>query len=248
MKKLFVLFLISGVVADVAAQTSWLLTGNAGITSSTNFIGTTDNQPLSFRVNNLNAGKVTSTGFVSLGYEANNIADATNTAIGHQTFKTIGAGTDWSTGVGYQAGYSTTSGWNSTYFGFKAGFSNTTSKNNAAFGAIALLNSTGSQNTAIGNFSLKENTTGQSNTAIGFLSGSDDDNLSANYKTVVDNCATFVGYKASRDAIVSNTISPQILRQLGKMQKLEHQTALFLGEQGPIKLTLVLEYQYQLKH
>jgi len=35
-----------------AASNAWLLTGNAGTVSGTNFIGTTDAQDLRFRTNN----------------------------------------------------------------------------------------------------------------------------------------------------------------------------------------------------
>jgi len=38
--------------ADVAANTFWSVTGNAGTTAGTHFLGTTDNQPLELRVNN----------------------------------------------------------------------------------------------------------------------------------------------------------------------------------------------------
>src|ERR1044071_3912785 len=41
-----------------AGATGWILTGNSGTNAATNFIGTTDNQPLSFRVNNAWAGQL----------------------------------------------------------------------------------------------------------------------------------------------------------------------------------------------
>src|SRR3954468_3497624 len=37
---------------SVATSDAWLLTGNAGTIDGTNFLGTTDNAPLNFRVNN----------------------------------------------------------------------------------------------------------------------------------------------------------------------------------------------------
>lgn len=219
--------------AGGVGSTNWSLTGNAGTTPGTNFIGTTDNQPITFKVNNVNAGKLTSTGFVSLGYEANNNnIDATNTAIGHQAFKTIGAGADWSTAVGYQAGFSATSGWNSTYFGFQAGYANTSSRDNAAFGTRALLDNTGAQNTAIGNFALRNTTTGIGNTAIGYLSGSDDNNANTNYYSLVDNYATFIGHKASRDAAISNTISLANITAIGKNAKVGASNSIVLGGTG----------------
>src|SRR5678809_246164 len=42
--------------AAPAGPAGWLLNGNAGINPSTHFIGTTDAQPLLFKINNLPAG------------------------------------------------------------------------------------------------------------------------------------------------------------------------------------------------
>lgn len=38
---------------------SWNLTGNSGTNSSTNFLGTTDNQPLVFKTNNIEKLRIT---------------------------------------------------------------------------------------------------------------------------------------------------------------------------------------------
>ena len=67
---------------DGGGGSGWSLTGNAGTTSS-NFIGTTDNQPLSFRVNNRWAGRLTTSGNIFWGDSAgvNNIGYS-NVAIG----------------------------------------------------------------------------------------------------------------------------------------------------------------------
>jgi len=50
MKNLCLIF--AGLLISVSVFAQWSLTGNAGTTSS-NFVGTTDNQPLILRVNNL---------------------------------------------------------------------------------------------------------------------------------------------------------------------------------------------------
>src|SRR5437763_16654112 len=56
-------------VHEAGAATSfyWNTTGNAGSTPSTNFIGTTDNQPLAFRTNNAEAMRINSSGYVGIG-------------------------------------------------------------------------------------------------------------------------------------------------------------------------------------
>jgi hypothetical protein len=38
--------------SETFSQTDWHITGNAGTNAATNFVGTTDNKPLSFRTNN----------------------------------------------------------------------------------------------------------------------------------------------------------------------------------------------------
>src|SRR6266513_3234742 len=53
-----------------AGSVGWLLNGNNGTNSANNFIGTTDDQPLRFRVNNTWAGEISSAGNMFLGYGA----------------------------------------------------------------------------------------------------------------------------------------------------------------------------------
>ena len=122
------------ILSSDAATGGWSLTGNSGTTDATNFMGTIDDVPLNFRVNNQNSGKIKSNG---------------------ETF------------LGYQAGISNTSYYN-TGFGFQSLFSNTIGSLNSAFGWRSLyLNTTGSYNTSFGAATLFSNTTGSGNTAFG---------------------------------------------------------------------------------
>ena len=41
----------------IASSNSWSLTGNSGTVDGTNFIGTTDNAPLNFKINNTASGR-----------------------------------------------------------------------------------------------------------------------------------------------------------------------------------------------
>lgn len=50
-----------------AAAVSWNLAGNAGINPATNFIGTTDAQPLVFKTNNVEIFRVTAAGLIGIG-------------------------------------------------------------------------------------------------------------------------------------------------------------------------------------
>ena len=76
---------------STSSGAGWLLTGNSGTTSS-NFIGTTDNQPLSFRVNNRWAGRIYTNGSVYLGDSAgvNDVQeDESNVGIGRFALKNV---------------------------------------------------------------------------------------------------------------------------------------------------------------
>jgi trimeric autotransporter adhesin len=172
----------------------WSLTGNSGTSAAINFIGTTDNIPLSFRVNNQPAGKIDFTLFnTSLGYKAlfSNTTGHSNVAYGvsalyQNTTRSnlvaigdsalfnngLGALSAWeakdNTAVGSKALYANTSGYFNTASGSRALLLNTSGSYNTANGYFALSsNTTGDKNTANGNNALKSNTTGSLNTANG---------------------------------------------------------------------------------
>jgi len=169
----------------------WSLTGNSGTTPGTNFIGTTDGQPLKFKVNNQKAGNIDlaspfNTGF---GYQTLNtiISGNCNTAIGYQSLYSTTTGIR-NTATGYQSLYSNNSGFFNTASGFAALYSNTSGYYNTAYGYTALYsNTTGNVNTASGQGALFLNTTGSNNTAIGY--GSLNSNSTANQNTAIGNNA-----------------------------------------------------------
>lgn len=122
-----------------AASIDWSVNGNAGTNASTNFIGTTDNVPLSFRVNNTRAGKIdNATSTVALGVSSGgtSMTGVSNTLIGQS------AGTAITTGFrncifGSTAGIGSTTGIQNTFIGENAGAGNTTGSNNVAIGQAA---------------------------------------------------------------------------------------------------------------
>ena len=141
------------IVSSGISGAAWSLTGNSGTSSNANFLGTTDNVALNFKVNNQNAGRIDPV--------------RTNSALGYYA---LSAGT---TGQGnsalgtYTLYNNTTSDYNSAV-GFKALFSNTTGTGNVASGAFAMQTSTGGQyNAAFGYSALGGNTTGSNNVAVG---------------------------------------------------------------------------------
>lgn len=67
MRKFKNLLAISLFLCPVFSQAQWSLTGNAGTTVVTNFLGTTDNKGLVFRTNNIERMRFTSSGNLGLG-------------------------------------------------------------------------------------------------------------------------------------------------------------------------------------
>ncbi len=132
---------------------NWKLEGNSGTTNTTNFIGTTDNIPLSFRVNNTNAGWIDYT--------------LKNTFFGYNAGKTTTGGM-YNTAYGYNALKSVNNGNYNTAIGAYALSENTDGNYNTALGVSALeKNIEGDYNTAVGYKALYNNTFAQQNTAVG---------------------------------------------------------------------------------
>jgi len=165
----------------------WGTMGNAGTTPGTNFLGTMDDQPLAFKLNNTNAGKwdhqkanyfiglnagsAISTGTTNIGIGTNalsaNNSGGGNTAIGYSSMKSNTSGA-YNVAIGPQVLYSNTGGNFNSGGGSQSLYTNTTGSSNTAWGNQSLqFNTTGSNNTAIGSRALTANTIGSSNTAIG---------------------------------------------------------------------------------
>jgi hypothetical protein len=155
----------------IAQSTSWSLSGNAGIIDGINFLGTTDNNPLNFKVNNQKAGRIDPTlRNAFYGYLAgnSNTTGTYNIAIGNSTLYSNTTGSS-NTATGYGALFYNNTGSYNTASGYYALYFNTTGTGNLANGANALRNNTtGSYNLAIGYASLFNNSTGSYNQAIGY--------------------------------------------------------------------------------
>lgn len=122
--------------------TGWQITGNAGTDPLTNFLGTTDNQPLVLKINNQPAGYID---------------------------HIDGAFTGRNTFFGKLAGSMNTSGgYENTFVGHKAGEHNTTGDFNTAIGSFALQDlTTGYSNLALGAQAMMRATTNFQNCAVG---------------------------------------------------------------------------------
>ncbi|MBL7711482.1 MAG: tail fiber domain-containing protein [Chitinophagaceae bacterium] len=130
---------------------SWAKKGNAGTNADSNFIGTTDDENIVFRRNNVQSG----------------ILGDTNTAFGMAALKsnTDGYG---NVAFGNNALTGNTSGFHNTAMGFNTLAANSTGAENIALGAEALFSNTkGSTNIGIGYRSLYMNDSGTYNISIG---------------------------------------------------------------------------------
>lgn len=165
---------------SIAGQSTngWALTGNPGTNPSTDFIGTTDDQPIRFRVNNTWAGR-----FSNNSYYIGDSSGIASTLNNH-----------YSVGIGYRVLRKSTSGFYNVALGTQAMEESISASNCVAVGHVALSENTiGDENTAIGSRSLTSNTTGETNTAIG--SGALLQNFSGHNNTAVG------GYALSSNAV-----------------------------------------------
>ena len=174
-------------LVTAAGAQSWSLTGNAGTNPSTNFLGTTDNQPLRFRTNNTYSGEINSAGKVALGYGAGQGGAGTfSTAIGFHAlyanpgYENVAIGAyalpsssgGYNIAVGYGAMELNTSGNANTATGYGAMVQNTVGYNNCAYGFNTMRSNTyGDFNTAFGYQALFYTTGSQYNTAVGYNAG-----------------------------------------------------------------------------
>jgi hypothetical protein len=148
------------------SSSSWGLTGNGGTNPATNFIGTTDDQPIIFKVSSIRYGFLG--GSIFWGHEAGiNNAASSNIGIGTYTLSSNTSGNS-NSAIGHGALRNNINGTRNNAFGSFALFSNQTGYDNAAFGYDALVTNLSYFNSAFGNSSLANNTSGHDNTGVGY--------------------------------------------------------------------------------
>lgn len=149
---------------------SWSKVGNTGITDVDNFVGTLENIPLNFRVNNTRVGRIDgiTTSNTYLGYLAGNATTGVqNTALGANSQKNNSTGSfNFSGGVnallnnstgannvsaGYNSLQSNTTGYLNVAVGNGAGFTNVSGFGNVFLGNQSGYNETGNNNLYIAN-------------------------------------------------------------------------------------------------
>ncbi|MBK9735360.1 MAG: hypothetical protein IPO92_10480 [Saprospiraceae bacterium] len=196
----------------------WSLTGNGGTNPATNFIGTTDNQDILFKRNNLIAGLLNnSSGNTAFGVESFNLTTTStgNTAIGKVVLSSIQSGSN-NTVIGAQSLNNTTTGFQNSTLGHSAMLLNTTGSENIAIGVSSLgQNSAGSNAIAIGSWAmfLANNTTtpfANTNIAIGSwaLAGSP---TAANNSGLGNNGIGFFALRNNSSGSRNNTLGTETL-------------------------------------
>ena len=197
----------------------WLITGNSNIVDGTNFLGTTTDIPLTFKVDGSKSGRIedntgtnsgANTFFGYLSGSANTpVASQANTGFGYQALKSNTTATE-NTAVGYNALGSITTGASlNVAMGFNAmpGTAGTSYFGNTALGAQALFsvnNASASNNTAVGLSAMFHTSTGGANTMIGEQSGENNTTggnntalgLNTLFSNVAGNNGTAIGYYA----------------------------------------------------
>lgn len=153
------------------SKNAWKTTGNVGTNPTNNFIGTIDDNPLSFRLNNTLSGRLeanTTIGNTSLGFQTLlNNTGTNNTAFGYRSLFNNSNGNE-NTSIGRSALYANTTGGGNVAMGYRAAYFSATGNENVAIGKESMENDTGSFfNVAVGYRALRNSIGGNENTAIG---------------------------------------------------------------------------------
>ncbi|MFZ4706608.1 MAG: tail fiber domain-containing protein [Bacteroidales bacterium] len=195
---------------QLGTASTWSLTGNTGTNPAINFIGTTDDNDLVLKRNNLMAGYV---GTYNCSYGMNALnplsTGSYNSAIGNNALYSNTTGYN-NTANGVYSLSSNTTGFSNTANGVDALYFNTTGSENTANGVNSLLfNTTGSNNTSGGKDALANNTTGYSNTASGYKAlysnTTGAGNTANGYQSLYSNTTAFNNTANGYQTLYSNT-------------------------------------------
>jgi len=207
---------------------NWNLVGNAGTNPATNFLGSTDNQDIVFKRNNIRAGYIGDP-IISAGKYLNS-----NTVFGANSLvnPSINVPSQFgirNTAFGSNIMPTVTSGNNNTAIGDRALFTDSSGSNNTAIGTGALFtNGIGGFNTAVGRNALVSNSSGSNNTSLGYQSGfsaTGSGNVFLGYNAGFNETGSNKLYIDNSNADANNALlygdfgtSPKIIRANGQIQ------------------------------
>jgi len=190
---------------SATAGSGWGLTGNAGTTAGTNFMGTTDDVDVVFKRNNVKAGLLTDASQnTSWGVNAlsNNTTGAANTAIGYASLTSNTTGYS-NIGIGLWSLESNIDGYRNIAVGAQSLDNFTSGKENVAIGFLSLqILATGDGNTALGQRAGQNQTSGNNNIMIG--PGQDVANTSGSNQLNIGGAIFGLGLTGSRTAPAGN--------------------------------------------
>jgi len=214
---------------NAIANGSWSLSGNAGTNSTTDFIGTIDDQALKFRIENEPFGELNrsiknvffgertglnSTGInnIGMGYQAltSNTTGFNNIGIGNRVLEANTIGHD-NIGIGETALRDNTTGHDNIGMGFQTLSNNTTGEQNIGMGDQVLTQNTiGTNNIGMGDIVLRFNTTGFDNIGIGnqvlTVNTMGHDNVGMGYRTIESNTTGNYNIGIGNEVLRDNTI------------------------------------------
>lgn len=210
--------------------TGWALTGNSA--SATDFIGTTNDQPLRFKMNNETSGEIDNTlknvgigqlvlqdittgkfnSFIGAFALSANKTGNGNSAVGFNVLSENTVGSN-NTGIGTYTLTANTSGIYNVGAGYATLYSNTIGSNNIAVGNSALYkNIDGQHNIALGGSTLFNNISGQYNVAIGanamFANVLGNENIAIGRFALNSNTSANNNTAIGAFALKSNTVGP----------------------------------------
>ena len=186
---------------------AWDKQGNA--VDGTDFLGTTNNFPLVFKVNGQNSGRIDiSSQNTMFGYFSGN----TNTGIANTFlgFRSGGNGSgNYNVSFGSESLQANTAGTHNSALGTNTLYSNTTGKNIVAIGSNSLFNNNGDANVGIGSYTLFSNVSGINNVAIGTNSlvnnaGSYNEGIGTN--SLMSNTTGSNNFGLGASALTANTV------------------------------------------
>jgi trimeric autotransporter adhesin len=186
-------------------SSGWSLSGNKNTNPNTDFIGTTDDKSLIFKINNQQRMSLDNQGRLYL-----KAPDSTNTVVG---FNAAAQNKGVHNSIfGHEAAARNTTGRYNSLFGQRCAFNNISGSFNAFYGSEAGFNNqTGSNNIALGSFSLYSNLIGSDNTAVGFEALYSNESGSSNtvigQRALLSNVTGSNNIAIGRSALGSSTVS-----------------------------------------
>jgi hypothetical protein len=209
------------------SSSAWSTTGNANINGDVNFIGTTDANPLIFKVNNIFAGGVGPEGGVGLGRGVEdatrldapgiiaigdsalfNNADSSEIAIGQAALYNNDVSGD-NVAIGNFNMVSNTTGNLNTSLGNYSLATNDTAYQNVSVGYGALFTNESSFNTAVGTLAMESNYDGDENVALGCYAMDNNisgfDNTASGFVSLYNNTNGFYNVATGCYSMFSNT-------------------------------------------